>query len=206
MITELYDLFTQTPALIAPHIGVAIHHTVSDPEAETEDEERAFLHAVDDYHRNVRGWTTIGIGYHALVFPSGRGYLVGKPNTQRAHIADRNHLYYGIAFVGDFSNSSPTAAAIRAGQKISEMVGLQVLGGHRDFPDQNTACPGNWNYMSPPGPGLLEPMSPSMSASDLALIARKLLPGLPDYARPNNVDVEPLPKDGDAKRWTVTIR
>ncbi|MBF6606798.1 MAG: hypothetical protein IVW53_14615 [Chloroflexi bacterium] len=51
-------------------------------------------------HRFTNGWG--GIGYHTYGFPSGRLYLVGSYETQRASVANRNHLTIGHCSAGLF--------------------------------------------------------------------------------------------------------
>lgn len=127
-------------------IGIAIHHTVTtiSPLA-SEDEEIAHIKAIDSYHVR-QGW--YGIGYHYLVFPSGRLYHVG--DGARAHVANRNHELVGIAFVGDLSERLPSALEIAVAGAAVGLVwnrfgaGLEVRG-HKQWvvdPAWATSCPG----------------------------------------------------------------
>lgn len=58
-----------------------------------------------------------GIGYNALVYPSGKLVLVGQWNTARAHAAQTpwlNWRAYGVALVGDFSVNPPPDEQLKA--------------------------------------------------------------------------------------------
>lgn len=125
-------------------IGIALHHTVTTiSPAATPAQEEAHARAIDRYHVD-QGWG--GIGYHYLVFPSGRAYRVGW--GQRAHVAHRNHELVGIAWVGNLSERVPSDIEI-AGAKEAildawKRVGTVPLKGHREWAVEGwaTSCPG----------------------------------------------------------------
>lgn len=91
----------------ATRIGIAFHHSVSGqtltPQS-TEAQERAHITAIDNYHVSI-GYG--GFAYHAAVFPSGRAYQCGNLDSQRAHVAGRNHELLGVVLVGDFTSELP---------------------------------------------------------------------------------------------------
>jgi hypothetical protein len=92
---------------------VSIHHDAvfypDDPDpADDFWTEMGRLNAVDAHHRG-QGWP--GIGYHTYGFPSGRLYLVGDFDTQRANVALRNHESIGHCIAGDFSGRMPPIAS-----------------------------------------------------------------------------------------------
>jgi len=62
------------------------------------------LQVVYDMHR-ANGWG--GIGYHTYGFPSGRLYLVGSFDTQRANVAGRNHESIGHCTAGLWQSTPP---------------------------------------------------------------------------------------------------
>lgn len=125
-------------------IGIAIHHTVTRMDADaSEKEERLHLEAIDNYHVSLDYG---GLGYHFVVFPSGRGYRTGNPRRARAHVAKRNHELQGIALVGDFTSESPTTLALQTvGEILRELNPEHHLAvrGHRDWavPGWGTECP-----------------------------------------------------------------
>ncbi len=130
-------------------LGIALHHTVTtiSPLA-SEAEEEAHARAIDSYHAGKK-WG--GIGYHYLVFPSGRAYRVGW--GQRAHVANRNHELIGIAWVGDLSARVPgeieIAAAAECVADAWRRIGREVpCRGHREWAvaGWETACPANGMY------------------------------------------------------------
>jgi hypothetical protein len=130
---------------------VSIHHDAvfydQDPVAgddfPAEMERMAAVHA---YHRGL-GWG--GIGYHTYGFPSGRLYLVGGFDTQRANVARRNHQSIGHCTAGDFTRAVPpigsqlvaAMAALAAWAAVGRLVAVQS---HHDvaLPAHPTACPG----------------------------------------------------------------
>ncbi len=65
--------------------------------------------SVYSYHLRDQGWG--GIGYHTYGFPSGRLYLVGSFDTQRANVAGRNHESIGHCIAGDFTSEIPPIAS-----------------------------------------------------------------------------------------------
>ena len=62
------------------------------------------LQVVHEVHR-ANGWG--GIGYHTYGFPSGRLYLVGSFDTQRANVAGRNHKSIGHCTAGLWQQTPP---------------------------------------------------------------------------------------------------
>jgi N-acetylmuramoyl-L-alanine amidase len=124
---------------------VVVHHTVYPtlPRAATKKQESARLRGIQRQHQ-AQGW--IDIGYHLIIFPSGRVYR-GRPlKTVGAHVESHNTGRVGIAFDGNFQTSTPTRAAI---DTLVWLVRHRVLRrmrvvGHRDF--GGTACPGDNLY------------------------------------------------------------
>ena len=131
---------------------VSVHHDAvfypQDPrEGDDFPAELQRLQAVHDYHLQ-QGWG--GIGYHTYGFPSGRLYLVGDLNTQRANVAGRNHESIGHCTAGDWSHQVPpiasqlvcAMAALAAWAHLRRLVAVQ---GHRDvaLSSSPTSCPGD---------------------------------------------------------------
>lgn len=172
--------YRQGPAVLeAGHLGWAIHHTVTTlPSSAYINDEIAHLDFIDRYHHDKRGFE-VGLGYNAVVFESGRGYLIGEQLTQRAHVAGRNHELAGLAFVGTFTTGQPSPAALETARRIiSGSPVPRIAGGHRDvaLPRSPTTCPGNWDVL-----GLLvgagpAPTPPPMNA-DVARAMRVLEDG-----------------------------
>lgn len=155
MLIDLTERYTQGPEV--SHIGWVIHHTVTSVSLE-EPNERRTIDSIDKYHKERRGFH-VGVGYHVLVFPSGRAYRVGLPNTMRAHIGKLNHKYAGLAFVGTFRPMKPpTTAALKTARKVIADSGIPLSGGHRDLTISGsgyTVCPGGWDL------DLLKPQLPT---------------------------------------------
>lgn len=130
---------------------VSIHHDAvsyeqpADPRA-TFRNEMLRLEAVWNHHRR-QGWGDIG--YHTYGFPSGRLYLVGDFDSQRANVAGRNHESIGHCITGDFSSVLPPSASqlvaamatIAAWKHLGRLVAVRS---HADvaLPSSPTACPG----------------------------------------------------------------
>src|SRR5688572_5968568 len=86
------------PQDIARVIGIAVHHSVTDPngpavpdEDTTEAQEREHIRAIDRYHASIAYG---GFAYHYAVFATGRAYKCGE--GQRAHVEKRNHELRGV--------------------------------------------------------------------------------------------------------------
>jgi hypothetical protein len=91
-------------------------------------EEVAFLKAIDRAHTAN---PNIGIfAYQMMVMKSGRNWLCGNLDGQRAHVAGRNHELEGLAFEGDY-----TSAELPEGMKIAGAKAIRYMGDHADPPD-----------------------------------------------------------------------
>lgn len=96
--------------------AIVIHHTVTfflRPDA-TIEEEMCHIAMIDRYHRDVRGF--LGFGYHFIVFPSGRSYLVTPLSQWGAHVMWENNHLWGIALAGTFTSCLPGAAQVKGTQ------------------------------------------------------------------------------------------
>lgn len=133
-------------------IGVAVHHSVSGDyltPSSSEAEELAHIKAIDKYHRD-QGW--LGFGYHMAAFPSGRLYLCGDLDGQRAHVAGRNHVLRGVVAIGTFTTRLPGQPQLRAIaegiREIRAFIGRELPArGHNEWalPGQGTGCAGLLN-------------------------------------------------------------
>ncbi len=95
-----------------------------------------------------------GIGYHFVITADGTVWYVGDISTQRANVADKNHLVIGVCLVGDFTKTNPTDEQILSAHDLSKYLLFDVsaisnfndwsdLVGHKEL--QATQCPGdNW--------------------------------------------------------------
>jgi hypothetical protein len=200
------DLTTTYRQSAVVHVGKkwAIHHTVSPNQPRTSSEELSHLEAINTFHR-ARGFA-VGIGYHVVVFDSGRAYRVGEQGTQRAHIAELNHKYDGLAFVGTFTaDLTPSGIALETARRVIAESGMPVAGGHRDLATSGspTACPGGWDVAALLDPANApRPLSPPLSTMTLArLCGATFLP-----ARNRGVSIERLPLEhGEQGAWEVRM-
>ena len=124
------------------------HHTVTQTSADMgEVAERRHIEVIDEYHYEKRDFS-MGIGYHAMAFPSGNGYLFDDADTQRAHIGSLNHKYNGVAFAGwhtDDRDGPPTDAALETTAAIILAHGGGYAGPHGAFSMNSTRCHGDWS-------------------------------------------------------------
>lgn len=152
---------------------IIVHHSVTAGEEATEEAELRTMQAFHGYHQ-AQGWP--GIGYHAVVFWSGRVYVTGGAEDVRYHASQANVDSYGICLVGDFTVRWPSAPQLgKAREFIGELrYGLGTMlpvVGHKDV--MQTQCPGNtWSewrdQLEQPA---LPPTPPDNLAQALALLS-----------------------------------
>ncbi|MBW3580711.1 MAG: peptidoglycan recognition protein [Actinobacteria bacterium] len=153
----------KTAPTIAPRLAMAfVHHTVSTNDYAAGDVP-AMLRGIQAYHMDVNGWDDIG--YNFLVDRFG-GIWEGRAggttrNVVGAHAAGFNTSSVGVAVLGDFTTTAPSAASVSAvGQLLGWRLGLArvepkgtaampsgdgtrsfaAISGHRDA--AATECPG----------------------------------------------------------------
>lgn len=128
--------------------AIVIHHTAGDPregeslllpasEMSMEDELNhiAVIHL---YHKS-KGFG--GFGYHIIVFPSGRAYLVTPLDQWGAHVALQNDHLYGIAFAGSFYDKLPGEPQMAGGREAIAYIPKELpIRPHLYW--GGTACPG----------------------------------------------------------------
>lgn len=134
--------------------GIGVHYTVTvTPPGASLFVEDQHIRAIDTYHStSPRDWG--GIGYHYVLFDSGRIYGMGSLRCQRAGVANHNRHLVHMAFV---TKGIPSAAAIESGRwligQIEEKVNnVLVIAGHRQWADAShpTDCPGpDWQSWLP---------------------------------------------------------
>ncbi len=116
---------------------LAVHHSAG-PKEQTPEQ-------IADFHVRVRGWS--GIGYNYLVYDGGEVYKVRPVGVYPACVMGHNARVICACLVGDFTAAPPSDAAVRS---LLELAGLlraayprlAALRGHREMPNQATACPG----------------------------------------------------------------
>lgn len=87
------------------------------------------------------GW--VDIGYHYVVFPSGRIYE-GRPDTvYGAHAIGANDEI-GFSFAGNYEVTRPTERSLAAYQTWRSSMGITSVRGHYRVPGNATACPGKY--------------------------------------------------------------
>ena len=142
----------------SPHpyyIKLTLHHAAGFS-ADNIDEGKEQLRAIQDLHQVVRGWSDIG--YHFVVDKAGNIYQ-GRPETViGAHVLDNNTGNIGVCvlgcyhppelYCGDWLTDATTNSLVALYAWISGEYNYDpnVLKGHRDYPYNDTSCPGNNVY------------------------------------------------------------
>ena len=109
--------------------------------ARTIDAEKRAMREIQAFHQNTRGW--LDIGYHHVVFDSGRVYQGRPPEVVGAHCPGHN-TEPSVSLAGDYSVKPPSLMQMHAVHELRRHLGAARLKGHRDgFP---TACPGDAAY------------------------------------------------------------
>ena len=104
------------------------------------------LENVAKYHVEERGWA--GIGYHFYVKPDGTVYQTNRLETVSYQVSQNNDYSVGVCVSGDFTYAPPPdkqvdAAASLVAWLMQELsVSDQNVLGHKEFPNNDTSCPG----------------------------------------------------------------
>jgi N-acetyl-anhydromuramyl-L-alanine amidase AmpD len=116
---------------------IAIHHSAGSGNASPADIAR--------FHVNTREWP--GIAYHFLIQPDGTIYQTQRLKTISWHVANNNKKLIGICLNGNFITIPPQQKQLDATKWLVAQLRNQFpnieIKGHKDFPDQQTACPGD---------------------------------------------------------------
>lgn len=166
---------------VVPASEVFIHHTVTTqlPPTASVAQEQAQMRSLEQIGQQRFGR---GISYHAIVFPSGRGYQGVTFDRRGTQAANRNSTSRGIAFAGNYDVNEPTDAAIATAAAIVDdgrgtwWTSAAPVRGHRDV--KQTACPGRFLYARldeirtprPPQEGFLMALSDSEQAEILDFV------------------------------------
>ncbi|MBC8216141.1 MAG: N-acetylmuramoyl-L-alanine amidase [Candidatus Marinimicrobia bacterium] len=148
----------------APTHGYSLHpyytkltlHHAAGFSASNIEEGKEQMRAIQDLHQFVRGWSDIG--YHFVVDKAGYIYQ-GRPETViGAHVMDNNTGNIGVCVLGCYHPPEPYCGDHLTEDTINSLVALyawisgeynydpSVLRGHRDYPYNDTSCPGHNIY------------------------------------------------------------
>lgn len=123
---------------------LCIHHSATP--ANIAIERVAQYHITADPSRNKEAWP--GIGYHFYVKPDGAIYMTNRLETVSYHVYGNNERAVGICVSGDFTRAVPTVEQINSTAHLVAWL-MQELNipeqnvlGHREFPQNDTSCPG----------------------------------------------------------------
>lgn len=101
--------------------------------------EKTAMRQMQSFHQRGHGWTDIG--YHFVIFPSGRVYEGRPANTVGAHALNGN-LMPGISFAGNYERDEPTTHQLAAYNDLLDHLGITEAVGHYRVVGNSTACPG----------------------------------------------------------------
>lgn len=107
-------------------------------DSRVQDREAAAMRQMQGYHQRL-GWTDLG--YHFVIFPSGRVYEGRPRDTVGAHAVNGNRMP-GISCAGNYEKDRPTADLLASIRELQDHLGVPVLIGHYKVPGNSTACPG----------------------------------------------------------------
>ncbi len=126
---------------------VSVHHTASP--ADDGGDAAARMRQMQAFHMDSNGWCDIG--YHFVVAQSGVIYQ-GRSDEQRpgAHVGNQNAGNIGISFIGNFSEQEFGEVQMESGARLMRWIkdtyeipwDRESVRGHREWPGQATACPG----------------------------------------------------------------
>lgn len=101
---------------------------------------------VAQYHVQDQNWP--GIGYHFYVKPDGAIYQTQRMETVSWHVSHNNDYSVGICVAGDFTYAPPPQVQIDSAARLVAWI-MQELAvpeqhilGHKEFPANDTSCPG----------------------------------------------------------------
>lgn len=123
-------------------VGIAVHHTVTPATGDIASRCRG----IQNFHMDTRGWWDIAYNY--LIDNEGRIWegrgLASRSGANGTKASNR--AYVAVAFIGDFSNTTPSDAAIQAFTELRCMTIIPqfrkalAIKPHNAF--KNTGCPG----------------------------------------------------------------
>ena len=94
------------------------------------------------YHVEHNGWA--GIGYHYVIDATGKVYKTQAATTICNHTAKHNESGLGICLIGNFEQTTPTPAALKAlvelCKELMKAYSINAVWGHKEL--VKTVCPG----------------------------------------------------------------
>ena len=131
------NVYSKRQASAITHI--VVHHTAAPAEVGPD--------RLAAYHVNSRGWP--GIGYHFFVGADGALYQTNDLETVSYQTGGQNNYSMGVVFAGNFTDVPPTPLQIERGAHLIAWLAQELkvpnsqIMGHKEMPEQQTACPGN---------------------------------------------------------------
>lgn len=124
-------------------VTLVVHHTAGSAPS-TERQELEEMRSIQRAHF-ANGWSDLGYNY--VIMPSGRVYEGRGYGIRGAHTMNNNRQTIGVSFAGNYEAKRPTRRSLRAYKLLVRRLRTQGaridrVRGHRDMPNQATACPG----------------------------------------------------------------
>lgn len=135
------QIVTQTPGSVHT---LVVHHTVGRAPFTRSGAKRE-MRRMQKEHMDANGWSDIG--YNVVIDRWGRMWEGRGLNRVGAHTYMHNTGTIGVSFMGNYENIRLTKRQLQAFKNLKALLGghgfgrLEVLG-HRQMPNQATACPG----------------------------------------------------------------
>ncbi|MCO6451725.1 MAG: N-acetylmuramoyl-L-alanine amidase [Caldilineales bacterium] len=145
--TELVDKLVKSPTAkydsrpLSQITHIAIHHSAAPANVTPE--------TIANYHVNNESHKWPGIGYHYYIGPDGTIYHTQDLTLSSYHVYMNNGYSVGICVAGNFTDVIPTPAQLDATGRLTAWlmqelkIPLSNVWGHKEFPKNATACPGN---------------------------------------------------------------
>lgn len=126
-------------------VTLVVHHTAGYA-PRNENQEIQEMRSIQRQHK-ANGWDDIGYNY--VIMPSGRVYEGRGFNIVGAHTYLHNTGTIGVSFAGNYDVTRPTRAQLIAFKQLRRWLrkrGARVtkIRGHKQMPNQATACPGRF--------------------------------------------------------------
>lgn len=125
---------------------LVVHHTAGKAAASLHDAINE-MQSIQRQHIITNGWSDIG--YNFVIDRRGRVWEGRGYDRVGAHTKDHNTGTVGVSFMGNYETIKPTTrqlVAFRLLQRRLRRQGFNITRvlGHRQMPDQSTACPGRY--------------------------------------------------------------
>lgn len=122
---------------------IDIHHSAS-----YKKDYKGFQTLVDFARYHIEGHDWPGIGYHYVVAPDGQVFKTGYASESRWSVGGNNSYTISVMLIGRFDKENidekQYKIAVDLVKRLSKAYSVPAKNvlGHKEFPNQNTICPG----------------------------------------------------------------